>query len=685
MATSVTLPALGESVTEGTVTRWLKQPGDQVAVDEPLLEVSTDKVDTEIPSPVAGTLLEIKAAEDETVEVGAELCTVGDEGEAGGSGESGASGDTVEAGAQSGSEAQVDPDAGAEKGDSDSSGDSGPADTERKTEPEGDVPAAATDAAPPAQETATSSSETRPEAQASEAGTSAGSSGTSVTLPALGESVTEGTVTRWLKQVGDDVAVDEPLLEVSTDKVDTEIPSPVAGTLLEIKVAEDETVEVGAELATIGSGDAAPASASGGAQDGRPAEEKESEQDAESEGDGAPQAASQTAPPRATPDAAESDGQPEPKTDPQPQQQAQQAPAGSQQAAAEQSSQQAEPVPSEEPNPGQQRTSAAPPSGDAGGSDGGPYVTPLVRKMATEHGVDLADIKGSGVGGRIRKQDVLDAAKAKQEAAAAPAASSPSAPAQSAQPAAASGGAPAPSAPSPLRGQTVPMTRLRKVIAKRMVESLQVSAQLTTVVEVDVTNIARLRDQVKADFVAREGVKLSFLPFFAKAAIDALKAHPSLNASIDTEKGEVTYFDHENLSVAVDTEKGLLTPVIKDAGDLSIAGLARKIADIADRTRNNKIGPDELAGGTFTLTNTGSRGALFDTPIINQPQVAILGTGSVVKRAVVIDDPNLGETIAVRRMVYLALTYDHRIVDGADAARFLSDVKQRLESGQFDV
>jgi len=303
-----------------------------------------------------------------------------------------------------------------------------------------------------------------------------------------------------------------------------------------------------------------------------------------------------------------------------------------------------------------------------------------VRKMAAEHGVDLSSLEGTGVGGRIRKQDVLDAAKAQQEAAA------PAAPAaQPSAPAAAAAAPAAPSQPSPLRGKVEPMSRLRKVIAKRMVESLQTSAQLTTVVEVDVTSIARLRDSVKADFAAREGVKLSFLPFFAKAAIDALKQHPSLNAAIDTEKGEVTYFDHENLSVAVDTDRGLLTPVIKDAGDLSIAGLARKIADIAERTRTNKIGPDELAGGTFTLTNTGSRGALFDTPIINQPQVAILGTGTVVKRPVVIDDPNLGETIAVRQMVYLALTYDHRLVDGADAARFLSDVKQRLEAGQFEV
>jgi 2-oxoglutarate dehydrogenase E2 component (dihydrolipoamide succinyltransferase) len=627
MATSVTLPALGESVTEGTVTRWLKQPGDQVAVDEPLLEVSTDKVDTEIPSPVAGTLLEIKADEDETIEVGAELCTIGDEGESGGSSDE-----------SGGERADVDPDAGAESGASttDQSGDEG--DEDRKTETETDPPAAQTDSAPSAQETAPSSADTKPEAEASQAGTSGDGSGTSVTLPALGESVTEGTVTRWLKQVGDDVAVDEPLLEVSTDKVDTEIPSPVAGKLLEIKVQEDETVEVGAELATIGSGDAG---GSGGGTSAPPTEAKQAEPEPEKE--------------------PEKEPEPEPEKAPEPEAKK-------------------EPEPAKEPE-----KQAAPPKHDAApqSADEGPYVTPLVRKMAAEQGVDLSSVTGTGVGGRIRKQDVLDAAAKAKEAAAAPAAE-PSAPAAAA-PSAPSGAAAAPSAPSPLRGKTEPMTRLRKVIAKRMVESLQVSAQLTTVVEVDVTSIARLRDSVKAEFATREGVKLSFLPFFAKAAIDALKAHPSLNASIDTEKGEVTYYDHENLSIAVDTEKGLLTPVIKDAGDLSIAGLARKIADVAERTRTNKIGPDELAGGTFTLTNTGSRGALFDTPIINQPQVAILGTGSVVKRAVVIDDPNLGETIAVRRMVYLALTYDHRIVDGADAARFLTDVKQRLETGKFEV
>ncbi|GAB6986650.1 2-oxoglutarate dehydrogenase, E2 component, dihydrolipoamide succinyltransferase [Nocardioides pyridinolyticus] len=579
MATEVNLPALGESVTEGTVTRWLKQVGDTVAVDEPLLEVSTDKVDTEIPSPVAGTLLEIKVNEDDTVEVGAVLALIGDEGES--------SGDSGDSGGGESAEQEQEPEP----------------EEEKAAEPE-----AAEEPAPAAEEA---------EKPAAEAKPSSGGSGTSVTLPALGESVTEGTVTRWLKSVGDEVAVDEPLLEVSTDKVDTEIPSPVAGTLLEIKVQEDETVEVGAELATIGDADAAPAQ-----------EEKEPEPEPEPE----------------------KEPEPEPEKKPEPAQEpAQEQPAQSAQSA---QSEQSEPV---------------------GGGDGPGYVTPLVRKLAAQHGVDLASVTGTGVGGRIRKQDVLDAASQKQQ------------PASAAPAAAAAPSAPAPATPDPKRGTTEKISRLRKIIASRMVESLQTSAQLTQVVEVDVTNIARLRESVKADFLAREGVKLSYLPFFAKAAIDALKSHPALNATIDTEAGEITYYDRENVAFAVDTEKGLITPVIKDAGDLSIAGLAKKIADVAQRTRTNKIGPDELSGGTFTITNLGSVGALWDTPIINKPQVAILGPGAVVKRPVVIDDPNLGETIAVRHMVYLALTYDHQLVDGADAGRFLQDVKQRLEAGQFEV
>ncbi|MCW2786329.1 MAG: dihydrolipoamide acetyltransferase [Marmoricola sp.] len=586
MSTPVTLPALGESVTEGTVTRWLKQVGDTVTVDEPLLEVSTDKVDTEIPSPVAGVILEINAAEDETVEIGAQLCVIGAAGEGGG-----------EAAAPAAEEAPA------------------PA---AEPEPAAEAPE------PAAEPESTPEPAAAPEAPAA----ASNAEGTSITLPALGESVTEGTVTRWLKQVGDAVAVDEPLLEVSTDKVDTEIPSPVAGVLLAIKVNEDETVEVGAELAVIGAAGSTPAAA-----------------------------------PAAPAPAPAAEPTPEPEPEPAP---VAEAPAPTPPPAAP------APVPAAAPAPAAPAPAAPAPSNAAPSNDSGGYVTPLVRKMATEHGVDLGSLAGTGVGGRIRKQDVLAAAEAKKTPSPAPSA-----------PAAAT--ASRASTPSPLRGTTEKVSRLRKVIAERMTESLHISAQLTQVMEVDVTNVARLREAAKADFLAREGVKLTYLPFFAKAAIDALKAHPKLNAHFNAEAGEITYFDRENVAFAVDTERGLLTPVVKDAGDLSIAGLAKKIADVAERTRTNKITPDDLTGGTFTITNLGTFGALFDTPIINQPQVAILGPGAVVKRPVVIDDPNLGETIAIRHMVNLALTYDHRLVDGADAGRFLQDVKARLEAAQFEV
>jgi 2-oxoglutarate dehydrogenase E2 component (dihydrolipoamide succinyltransferase) len=606
MPTSVTMPALGESVTEGTVTRWLKQEGEQVEVDEPLLEVSTDKVDTEIPSPAAGTLTKILVAEDETVEVGAELAVIGGDGDGGGGGAPAA---------EAPSDAQVD--AAAE-----ATGQEQPAE-----QPEQET------ASEPAQDQSTPAPA---QAQGGDGGGDTG--GTPVTMPALGESVTEGTVTRWLKQEGEQVEVDEPLLEVSTDKVDTEIPSPAAGKLTKILVGEDETVEVGAQLALIGGG---------GGGSAAPAPQQEQQ---------APEPSPQPTPERAQP-SSEQPGGDYGSSGAQP--------AESPTAAPSPAAAVAPPAPSQP----QAAQPAAQPA-QAGADGAGAYVTPLVRRLAAERGVDLSSVSGTGVGGRIRKQDVVAAAE------------------RSARPAAAAGGGAArPSVPAPdtsVRGRTEKMSRLRSVIAKRMVESLQVSAQLTTVVEADVTRIARLRDQAKADFAKREGVKLSFLPFFAKAAIEALKAYPAVNSSIDQEAGTVTYHDTESLGIAVDTDRGLLVPVIHDAGDLSLGGLARKIADLAERTRDNKVTPDELGGGTFTLTNTGSRGALFDTPIINQPQVAILGTGSVVKRPVVVQDPDLGEVIAIRSMVYLALTYDHRIVDGADAARFLTAVRERLEAGQFE-
>ncbi|MFF2607337.1 2-oxoglutarate dehydrogenase, E2 component, dihydrolipoamide succinyltransferase [Arthrobacter koreensis] len=578
MSETVNLPALGESVTEGTVTRWLKQVGDTVAVDEPLLEVSTDKVDTEIPSPVAGVIEEILVAEDETAEVGEALVRIGD-------------------------------------GSGSSSDDSGSAPAQEEAPEAEEAPAE-----PEAKEEA-------PEAPAEDSGSADSGDSTDVTLPALGESVTEGTVTRWLKAVGDDVAVDEPLLEVSTDKVDTEIPSPVAGKLLEIKVNEDETAEVGSVLAVIGSGSSAPAKA-------------------------APKEAEPVA-------AAPSTEREEPVAEPKEEAPKQEAP--KQEAPKEAAPKQE--APKEETGKEE--------------SGSGTYVTPLVRKLANEHGVDLSTVKGSGVAGRIRKQDVLDAAeaaKAKEPApAAAPSSSDKAAPAKISEESA------------KLRGTTVKAPRIRQTIARRMMESLDTSAQLTQVQEVDMTRIATMRQKAKAGFKEQNGANLTFLPFIAKAVVEALKAHPKLNASYDSESQEITYHDAEHLAIAVDTEKGLLVPVINEAGDLNLAGLAKKIADVGARTRSGKIGPDELSGGTFTITNIGSVGALFDTPIINQPQVGILGTGAIVKRPVVRTDEDGNDTIAIRSMMYLSLTYDHRLVDGADAGRFLQTLKARLEEGSFEA
>ncbi|MEU4426273.1 2-oxoglutarate dehydrogenase, E2 component, dihydrolipoamide succinyltransferase [Actinoplanes sp. NPDC024001] len=607
MPVSVTMPRLGESVTEGTVTRWLKQEGERVEADEPLLEVSTDKVDTEIPSPAAGVLTRIVVGEDETAEVGSELAVIAGEGE------------------DAGSAAPA------------------PAQEEQATEPEPE---------PAALNEPSTEKPVEEEAPAPQTAAPAGNAeGTAVKMPALGESVTEGTVTRWLKQVGEEVEVDEPLLEVSTDKVDTEIPSPVAGTVLEIKVPEDETAEVGAELAIIGAAGSAPA------QQEAPKQEAPKQEAPKQE------APKQEAPKQEAP------------AQPAPQPRIESAPAPN--VSGESYSTPAPEAETKQPAPAQPAAPAAETVKANGAGDAG-YVTPLVRKLAAEKGVDLSSLTGTGVGGRIRKQDVLDAAEkaAAAKAAPAPAAAPAAAPAQK---------APAKAEPSPLRGRTEKLTRIRATIARRMVESLQISAQLTTVVEVDVTKIANLRNKAKADFQAKHGVKLTFLPFFALATVEALQQHPVVNSSIDVEAGTVTYHGAEHLGIAVDAPKGLVVPVLKDAGDLNLAGLAKRIADVAERTRNNKIGPDELGGGTFTLTNTGSRGALFDTPIINQPQVGILGLGAVVKRPVIVNDPELGEIIAPRSMVYLALSYDHRIVDGADAARFLGTLKERLEGGHFEA
>ena len=577
MSESVKMPALGESVTEGTVTRWLKAVGERVEVDEPLLEVSTDKVDTEIPSPVAGILEKILVEEDETVEVGTDLAVVGD-------------------GSGSGSE----PAAPAAE----------PAPAEAAPAPVPEAPAAEALVA---------------DAPAAPADAPAGE-GEQVVMPALGESVTEGTVTRWLKSVGDTVEVDEPLLEVSTDKVDTEIPSPVAGTLQQILVQEDETVEVGTALAVVGSGSAPAAATAAPAAAPAPAPAP------------APAAAAPAAPAPAAP-----------------------APAA--------------PAPAAAPAaPAQPKADAPSVAAQASGSS---YLTPLVRKLAAEKGVDVATLVGTGVGGRIRKEDVIEAAE-KAAAAAAAAATPAAAPAASAAPAKKA----APLEVSPLRGTTEKASRLRKIIAERMVEALHTQAQLTTVVEVDVTKVARLRAKAKSGFQAREGANLTFLPFFALAAVEALKAFPKINGVLEGDT--ITYHGQENVGIAVDTPRGLLVPVIHGAGDLNLGGIARKIADLATRTRDNKVTPDELGGATFTITNTGSGGALIDTPIVPGGTSAILGTGTIVKRPAVIQDEDGQDVIAIRSICYLSLSYDHRLVDGADASRYLMAIKRRIEEGAFE-
>lgn len=577
MAFNVEMPELGESVTEGTVTQWLKSVGDKVSADEPLLEVSTDKVDTEVPSPTSGTLLEIRADEDDTVEVGDVIAVIGDEGE------------TPSRDDDSSKDSQADEDASQE------------ADSNNDAKED--------------------TSETASNARKDPSEKSGGGSGdaTDVPMPELGESVTEGTVTQWLKSVGDEVAADEPLLEVSTDKVDTEVPSPAAGTLLEILAEEDDTVEVGDVIARIG--DAAAAQDDG---DSNEPAEKEADQPAEDDHEEEAQEEKAEEPARAEP------------TD----------------------------------NQGHEDKGSNEQSGKV------PYVTPLVRRLAEKHGVDLTSIEGTGIGGRIRKQDVLAAAEGGSanagdaQASAQPKKSAAST--KSVDPKKAE-----------LRGTTQKANRIRQVTAKKTVEALQQTAQLTQLHEVDMTNVAVLRKAQKPAFKEKYGINLTYLPFFAKAVVEALVAHPNVNASYDAETKEITYHGGVNLSIAVDTEEGLLSPVIHGAEKLSLPELAQAIVDVADRARTRKLRPDDLSGGTFTITNIGSEGALSDTPILVPPQAGILGTGAIVKRPVVVSDDGI-DSIAIRQMVHLPLTYDHQLIDGADAGRFMTTVRDRLETGDFE-
>ena len=596
MAQSVEMPELGESVTEGTITQWLKKVGDKVEVDEPLLEVSTDKVDTEIPSPVAGVLLKVMAEEDDTIEVGSVIAEIGEEDEA------------------------------------------------PSSDDEGDDSSNEDEAADSSDEEAAEESEDESSDESSDDSASEGSGESEdVTMPELGESVTEGTITQWLKSVGDKVEVDEPLLEVSTDKVDTEIPSPVAGTLVEILAEEDDTVDVGDVIARIGDGSGKPAKKE------EPKKEKSEDKSSDKE------------------------EKSEEKDDSKQEQKSEKKDSGKDKAAsAREAAREKAAETTARPNVAdrsEKSGSAGEPSGD-----NLPYVTPLVRKLAEKNNVDLSKVTGTGVGGRIRKQDVLAAAEgedittgAKTNLPAGPRASAHKVDPDKQE----------------LIGTTQKVNRIREITARTTLESLRNSAQLTQVHEVDMTLVADLRAKSKKAFQDAHGVNLTFLPFFAKAAIEALISHPNVNASYNAESKEMTYHDRVNLSIAVDTKDGLLSPVIHDAQDLSLPELAKAIADIADRARNKKLKPNDLAGGTFTITNIGSEGALTDTPILVPPQAAMVGTGAIVKRPVVlVEDEN--EAIAIRDMVFLPLTYDHQVIDGADAGRFMSTLRDRLEKGDFE-
>ena len=614
-ATDVEMPELGESVTEGTITTWLKEVGDEVEVDEPLLEVSTDKVDTEIPSPVAGTLVEILAEEDDTVEVGDVIARIGDA-------DAASSADDSEDADNADDTDDTDESDEENRGEDDVADSDEEVSEDNSAKDEGDNPADAPK---------------KSETKSSDKNKKGSGDSTTVEMPELGESVTEGTITTWLKSVGDMVEVDEPLLEVSTDKVDTEIPSPVEGTILEILAEEDDTVEVGQAIVVIGDAEAA------------------ADEDASDDADHADDSVDTE---EKKPDDKKADH-------------------------AEESE---KPAKAEKKEPKGSDESGDNASAKLEDRDGKvPYVTPLVRKLADKHGVDLNSIEGTGVGGRIRKQDVLAAA----EGASAKGEADTGAEASTASPAQPKGARANWSTKSvdpakqELIGTTQRVNRIREITAAKMVESLQTTAQLTHVQEVDVTRVAELRKKAKPAFVEKHGVNITYLAFFVKAAAEALVSHPNVNASYDADKKEITYHSDVNIGIAVDTPQGLLVPVIKQVQDMNLAGIAKAIADLADRARNKKLRPDDLSGATFTVTNIGSEGALLDTPVLTPPQAGILGTAAIEKRPVIVTEDGI-DSIAIRQMCYLPFTYDHQLVDGADAGRFVTTIKDRIEAGEFE-
>ena len=578
MSVEVVMPQMGESITEGTVSKWLKAVGDKIEKDEAILEISTDKVDAEVPSPAAGTLTEIRHQEGETVEVGTVLATIGAEGE-------------VAASPSPKSEVQS-----------------------PKSEPAA-APVAVEDVPAPA----IIADAVAAPAAATEALAVTGDA-TEVVMPQMGESITEGTVSKWLKAVGDDIAKDEPLLEISTDKVDAEVPSPAAGKLLSINVEEGQTVEVGAVLALVGASGAAPVASAP-----KPAVEAPSVPPAVAGGEVKVEA------PQVKAVAASSNG------------------------------------------------------GDASVDDlRRTKSSPLVRSIAKEHGIDITRIPGSGLSGRVTKDDIMSfletgAALRPEDLLVRALATPASAPAK----------APAPSTyvAAPITtsaGDRVEkMSVMRKKISEHMTFSKQTSAHVTSVYEIDMTNVAKFRDRNKSAFADRYGTKLTYMPFIFQAVTNAIRKFPVVNSQVDGEN--IVYKGDINLGMAVALDWGLIVPVIRKADTLSLSGLAVSANDLADRARTKKLNPDEVTGGTFTITNPGVFGGLFGTPIINQPQVAILCVGTIEKRAKVLTTPDGDDYIAIRQMAYFALTYDHRIVDGADAEKFLSYMKEYLETAEFSL
>jgi pyruvate dehydrogenase E2 component (dihydrolipoamide acetyltransferase) len=543
MPTDVIMPQMGESITEGTITKWLKKPGDTIQRDEPLFEISTDKVDAEIPSPSAGTLKEIKIAEGTTVQINTIVATIDEAGSA-----------SVPA---------------------------TPASSPTKAET----------AAAPAAGSATPAAVNTPAAAQDNVPTTGGP-GTEVLMPQMGESITEGTITKWLKKVGDTVQRDEPIFEISTDKVDAEIPSPVAGVLSEIKVPEGSTVTINTVVAIIG-GTAGKSAA--------------------------PAAAAPTAPAVATTVAAS----------------------------------------------------------DAVAEGERVRSSPLVRKIAKENDIDLTKVPGTGASGRITKTDIVSHLEQGQKQVAAPVA-------PAAAPVSAPAPAPAkPAAPQPQPGELVPMSKMRAIIAQRMVESKRTSPHVHTVFKVDMTRIVKIREKEKSKYEQRNGVKLTYMPFITRAAIVALRKHPVVNGSVEGEA--IRYNKNINIGIAVALDWGLIVPVIKQTEEKNFLGIARAIVDVADRARGKKLAPDEISGGTFTLTNSGIFGEQFGTPIINQPQSAILGIGGLNKEAEVLTDKDGNDSIAIRSIQRFTLGFDHRIVDGADAGKFMSDFKAYLENWSEDI